>query len=85
MPSYSKEYKDLGNVQLDQILGATILSIGTTQEEAEEYVTKRGGKPYWIPSGASAHPLGGLGYAQCKSVALQGSSRKIIVVGLGQG
>ena len=82
MPSYSKEYKDLGNVQLDQILGATILPIGTTQEEAEGHVRKQGGKPYWIPSGASAHPLGGLGYGQCKSITLLGSLHKIIVVGL---
>lgn len=27
-------------------------------------LTARGDKPYWIPSGGSAHPLGGLGYAR---------------------
>ncbi|GKZ19663.1 hypothetical protein AbraIFM66951_003713 [Aspergillus brasiliensis] len=26
---------------------------------------KEGKSPYWIPSGASLHPLGGLGYARC--------------------
>ena len=63
----SHEYRCLGNVQLNQILGATVLPVGTTEEEAMEYVRKQGGKPYWIPSGASTHPLGGLGYARCKS------------------
>ncbi|PYI32898.1 tryptophan synthase beta subunit-like PLP-dependent enzyme, partial [Aspergillus indologenus CBS 114.80] len=27
--------------------------------------TQDGKTPYWIPSGASLHPLGGLGYARC--------------------
>ncbi|RAK80377.1 1-aminocyclopropane-1-carboxylate deaminase/D-cysteine desulfhydrase [Aspergillus fijiensis CBS 313.89] len=27
--------------------------------------TREGKIPYWIPSGASLHPLGGLGYARC--------------------
>jgi 1-aminocyclopropane-1-carboxylate deaminase len=35
--------------------------------EREEVMTElfsRGEIPYWIPGGASTHPLGGLGYAR---------------------
>lgn len=68
VPNDSNEYRSLGNVQLSQILGATLLPVGTAEHEAMEYVRNQGGKPYWIPSGASQHPLGGLGYAQCKFI-----------------
>lgn len=48
----------------------------------------QGKKPYWIPSGASTHPLGGLGYARCafeikqqeKELRLGGSGRFDVVV-----
>ncbi|PYI12232.1 putative 1-aminocyclopropane-1-carboxylate deaminase [Aspergillus sclerotiicarbonarius CBS 121057] len=52
--------------------------ISTNEEEEEEesrddevssifqsLQTKHQKHPYWIPSGASLHPLGGLGYARC--------------------
>ena len=32
--------------------------------ELLDLTTKEGGKPYWIPAGASDHPLGGLGFAR---------------------
>lgn len=32
--------------------------------EISQALREQGEKPYWIPSGASTHPLGGLGYAR---------------------
>ncbi|KAK3109479.1 hypothetical protein LTR53_017232 [Teratosphaeriaceae sp. CCFEE 6253] len=57
-------YGKAGNVQINTILGAETVRIGTTMDEAVELVRSRGGKPYEIPGGASEHPLGGLGYAR---------------------
>ncbi|KAK3094244.1 hypothetical protein LTR53_019538, partial [Teratosphaeriaceae sp. CCFEE 6253] len=57
-------YGKAGNVQINTILGAETAKLGTTIDEAIRLVRSRGGKPYLIPSGASEHPLGGLGYAR---------------------
>ena len=38
--------------------------MGTTEEQVLETLRSRGQKPYSIPSGASLHPLGGVGYAR---------------------
>ncbi|KAK0469033.1 tryptophan synthase beta subunit-like PLP-dependent enzyme [Desarmillaria tabescens] len=65
-------YDKVGNLQLSRLMGAeprldpstfgiehkpTAASL-TAEVEAE------GGKPYYIPAGASDHPLGGLGFAR---------------------
>ncbi|KAK4898468.1 hypothetical protein LTR27_004065 [Elasticomyces elasticus] len=63
-PENRERYGQAGNVQINSILGAETLPLGTSEEEAMEHVRSRGGKPYWIPSGASEHSLGGLGYAR---------------------
>lgn len=54
---YKKEYTSLGNVQL-----ATLMSGSYESGSMGEGPRIAGG--YWIPSGASAHPFGGLGYAR---------------------
>ncbi|KAG7095798.1 hypothetical protein E1B28_006498 [Marasmius oreades] len=65
-------YDKVGNIQLSRLMGAeprldpstfgiehkpTAASL-TAEVEAE------GGKPYYIPAGASDHPLGGMGFAR---------------------
>ncbi|GLA28697.1 hypothetical protein AnigIFM63326_006284 [Aspergillus niger] len=62
---------------------ATVSTSSTSKEEKEEEeedgvhsilttLQNEGKNPYWIPSGASLHPLGGLGYARCAfEIALQ--------------
>ncbi|KAL4977055.1 hypothetical protein BDW66DRAFT_166002 [Aspergillus desertorum] len=63
-----------GNVQVVKLLGAEVRMFDkpvapNTQndlvEEALNELRAKGKVPYWIPSGASLHPLGGLGYARC--------------------
>ncbi|KAF2101767.1 1-aminocyclopropane-1-carboxylate deaminase [Rhizodiscina lignyota] len=58
------EYRRLGNIQLNAIMSAETFPVGTTMEDAEASIRSRGGRPYFIPSGASTHPLGGLGFAR---------------------
>jgi 1-aminocyclopropane-1-carboxylate deaminase len=57
-------YTQLGNVQFNNLLSARTFSIGGSKDEAIAVLTKEGKTPYWIPSGASTHPLGGLGFAR---------------------
>jgi 1-aminocyclopropane-1-carboxylate deaminase len=73
-------YRQVGNILLSRIMGATIVEEGEgystaikpTFEHALDDVRREGGKPYAIPAGASDHPLGGLGYAQfCDELAQQ--------------
>ncbi|KAL4991681.1 tryptophan synthase beta subunit-like PLP-dependent enzyme [Aspergillus falconensis] len=63
-----------GNVQVVKLLGAEVRMFekpvaSKTQDDIVEEVLnelrEKGKVPYWIPSGASLHPLGGLGYARC--------------------
>jgi 1-aminocyclopropane-1-carboxylate deaminase len=69
-----------GNVQIVKLLGSDVRILdppephpvsGTTKtqddlvDEVLEGLRSEGKNPYWIPSGASLHPLGGLGYARC--------------------
>ncbi|KAL4758952.1 putative SH3 domain protein (Cyk3) [Aspergillus foveolatus] len=63
-----------GNVQIVKLLGADVRMFEKpvapkTQDDIVEEVLDElraeGKVPYWIPSGASLHPLGGLGYARC--------------------
>jgi 1-aminocyclopropane-1-carboxylate deaminase len=49
---------------LNEILGAETFPVGTSEDDALAALKNRGQKPYPIPSGASLHPLGGLGYAR---------------------
>lgn len=63
----------VGNVLLNRLLGADvrITEDGDTGDETGpltpvlDELRAQGEVPYWIPSGASLHPLGGLGYARC--------------------
>jgi 1-aminocyclopropane-1-carboxylate deaminase len=64
-----------GNPQVVRLLGAEVrmLESSTVPADGEEdpipeildELRAQGKRPYWIPSGASLHPLGGLGYARC--------------------
>ena len=69
-------YHDVGNMQLNHLLGAEVVmsdegfSVMATTEDTPAVaqimakIKEAGGKPYWIPAGASDHPLGGLGFAR---------------------
>jgi 1-aminocyclopropane-1-carboxylate deaminase len=63
-PEDRQAYNTSGNVQLNLLMGAETVRVGTSVESAMDMVRERGGKPYLIPSGASQHPLGGLGYTR---------------------
>lgn len=75
----TNEYTYSGNVQLDEILGAEIFPIGTTEESIIETLKSRGKVPYSIPTGASTHPLGGLGFARWAFELLEQEKRLGIV------
>lgn len=64
MAATAAEYDYAGNVQLNEVLDAETFPVGTTEEGVLKTLSSRGQKPYSIPSGASLHPLGGLGYAR---------------------
>ncbi|KAJ5146430.1 uncharacterized protein N7515_000994 [Penicillium bovifimosum] len=63
-------FQHSGNVQINRLLGAEVrvceagdpLALDATPLLDE--LRKAGKNPYWIPGGASLHPLGGLGYAR---------------------
>ncbi|RFU25192.1 hypothetical protein B7463_g11147, partial [Scytalidium lignicola] len=65
-------YDKVGNIQLSRLMGAETLldpsSFGIEHKETLANLKKKvidaGGKPYYIPAGASDHPLGGLGFAR---------------------
>ena len=58
------EYKSLGNIQLTHLLSATHAPHDSSPDAVLESLRAQGEVPYWIPSGASGHPLGGLGFAR---------------------
>ena len=70
------EYDKVGNMQLKKLVGGDVVlssdgfSVTATTEQTPAVariladVKEAGGKPYWIPAGASDHPLGGLGFAR---------------------
>jgi 1-aminocyclopropane-1-carboxylate deaminase len=62
--SNDAEYKSLGNIQITHLLAAEHASYGSDVEEIMDGCASKGEVPYWIPSGASTHPLGGCGYAR---------------------
>ncbi|RBR06767.1 hypothetical protein FVER53590_12620 [Fusarium verticillioides] len=60
----SEAFGQAGNVQVNGILGAELAAPNTTLEDVAADVEKKGGRPYVIASGASAHEHGGLGFAR---------------------
>ncbi|EON95884.1 putative 1-aminocyclopropane-1-carboxylate deaminase protein [Phaeoacremonium minimum UCRPA7] len=65
-------YETVGNIQLSRLMGAdTRLDPSTfgiehkdTLAKLQDEIQRTGSKPYYIPAGASDHPLGGLGFAR---------------------
>ncbi|KAH8826304.1 tryptophan synthase beta subunit-like PLP-dependent enzyme [Flagelloscypha sp. PMI_526] len=65
-------YGKVGNIQLSRLMGADVIlndsRFGIEHKKALEILNKecrdRGEIPYYIPAGASDHPLGGLGFAR---------------------
>lgn len=59
-----------GNAQINRLLGAEVRVLDEEDPLTKdafpvlEELRARGERPYWIPGGASLHPLGGLGYAR---------------------
>ncbi|KAM0430887.1 hypothetical protein ACHAPT_005520 [Fusarium lateritium] len=62
--SNDAEYKYTGNVQANDIFGAETFPVGTSEDTVIQTLKERGKTPYSIPTGASTHPLGGLGFAR---------------------
>lgn len=66
-------YEKVGNIQLSRLMGADVrlernegFGIGHKRSlrRVMEEVEQVGGRPYYIPAGASDHPLGGVGFAR---------------------
>lgn len=65
-------YSRVGNIQLSRLMGASTrldpspfgIEHKNSLAKLKEEVEKDGGKPYYIPAGASDHPMGGLGFAR---------------------
>jgi 1-aminocyclopropane-1-carboxylate deaminase len=65
-------YAKAGNIQLSRLMGADSrldpspfgIEHKDTLKNLTQEVLDKGGKPYYIPAGASDHPLGGLGFAR---------------------
>lgn len=63
-PSKSEAFGRAGNVQVNGILGAQYAEPNASLEDVAAGIEKRGGQPYIIAPGASAHLHGGLGFAR---------------------
>jgi 1-aminocyclopropane-1-carboxylate deaminase len=65
-------YEKVGNIQLSRLMGADVrldpsafgIEHKPTLAKLKEELAAQGRKPYYIPAGASDHPLGGLGFAR---------------------
>ncbi|KAM5385444.1 hypothetical protein ACJZ2D_001085 [Fusarium nematophilum] len=65
-------YEKVGNIQLSRLMGGDVrldpstfgIEHKTTLAKLTDEIKASGGKPYYIPAGASDHPLGGLGFAR---------------------
>jgi len=65
-------YEKVGNIQLSRLMGSDVRlnpeTFGIEHKQAlanlTDEIKAKGGKPYYIPAGASDHPLGGLGFAR---------------------
>ncbi|KIM98223.1 hypothetical protein OIDMADRAFT_43316 [Oidiodendron maius Zn] len=64
-------YDKAGNIRLSRLMGADTrldpspfgIEHKETLKNLQQEIIQKGGKPYYIPAGASDHPLGGLGFA----------------------
>lgn len=65
MKPVAPEYFNLGNIQITHLLSANHSPYDSEADAVMKACRDEGDIPYWIPSGASTHPLGGLGYARC--------------------
>lgn len=67
-----KGYDSVGNIQLSRLMGADVrldpsgfgIEHKNTAQAVVEECKAQGDRPYYIPAGASDHPLGGLGFAR---------------------
>ncbi|KAJ9603366.1 hypothetical protein H2200_012144 [Cladophialophora chaetospira] len=89
VPGQPEEYYKMGNLQLSRLMGSTS-DVGGNVEDTMEKIRKEGRTPYFIPSGASTHPLGGLGFARWAFEVVEqeqdlGVFFNTIVVSLGSG
>ncbi|KAK3326483.1 tryptophan synthase beta subunit-like PLP-dependent enzyme [Apodospora peruviana] len=65
-------YETVGNIQLSRLMGADVrldpsgfgIEHKPTLANLKSELAAAGSKPYYIPAGASDHPLGGLGFAR---------------------
>lgn len=65
-------YEKVGNLQLSRLMGGDArldpsefgIEHKTTLAKLQKELESAGQKPYYIPAGASDHPLGGLGFAR---------------------
>jgi len=65
-------YQVVGNIQLSRLMGADVrldpstfgIEHKQTLAKLKDELAAKGSKPYYIPAGASDHPLGGLGFAR---------------------
>ncbi|KAF7552403.1 hypothetical protein G7Z17_g4371 [Cylindrodendrum hubeiense] len=65
-------YEKVGNIQLSRLMGGDVrldpstfgIEHKDTLANLKAEILAKGGKPYYIPAGASDHPLGGLGFAR---------------------
>lgn len=75
-------YRQVGNVLLSSIMGAELFLDETERpiedqgplKEFCEYLRDCGHLPYFIPAGASEHPLGSLGYLACAAEIVKQSA-----------
>lgn len=98
--SDKEAFQRSGNVQINHLLGAEVRVCEEGDPLADDAtplldeLRASGQNPYWIPGGASLHPLGGLGYARAAfeiaaqegEMGLEGSGRfDYIFVACGSG
>ncbi|KAG7288727.1 hypothetical protein NEMBOFW57_005083 [Staphylotrichum longicolle] len=65
-------YEAVGNIQLSRLMGADVrldpsafgIEHKPTLARLQDELVAKGRRPYYIPAGASDHPLGGLGFAR---------------------
>jgi 1-aminocyclopropane-1-carboxylate deaminase len=83
-------YAKAGNIQLSRLMGADSrldpspfgIEHKDTLKNLTQEVLDKGGKPYYIPAGASDHPLGGLGFARWAFEVEEHGSRPRKVIGI---
>ncbi|CAI6097497.1 unnamed protein product [Clonostachys chloroleuca] len=88
--SNNANYNYAGNVQIQDTIGVERFPLDTSEGFVIETLKKRGRKPYSIPTGASTHPLGGLGFARWAFQLLEqelrlGVTFDVIAVAVGSG